>query len=445
MKNCMVIMVLALPLLSAAAGFKNYEIGPRATALGGAFVAGFSDSTSIFFNPAAITGLEGMQFQLGASATSRRYTFSTSDFNGLELESEKDSSLLPEFSFTKKINKFLWTGLGFHVPTAHTVSWPVDNFNPLVYDARLIAIKTRTITSALAFKLSKRFSIGATLGINFASAEMIRHLNLDMLIVTLSSGLIQDPQDFILFLRDCHRTSLSFGLGIRWKWSERLSFGFSAEGDLARKYSVGNFVFREPDTPFADINSRLDEAFIDSPEQKVWAYFNDIATFKWGLAWKASERLTVEADLWLAIWEMFDTVAVYFEKPVAIQGLHLNELEGDFTWNNPLSLRIGAEYRLRDTLHVRLGLYSEPSPVPDEQFSGSFPFNDQWGLAVGLGWRLKSLTLSAAYRYLHVAARRVVNGNVDLELIGLTDIAFAARSEHLFSIGLSYAIPGGSK
>ena len=443
MKKCMVFIVLALPLLSAAAGFKNYEVGPRATALGGAFVAGFSDPTSIFYNPAAITGLEGTQFQIGASATVRRYAFSTSDFGGLELKSERASLLLPEFAVTKKINKFLWAGLGFHVPTVHKVSWPVENFNPLVYDARRIVNETRTVTAALAFKLSKRFSIGAGLGVNFASAEMTRHLNFDMLMVQLSSGRIMDAQDFILYLDDCRKTFLSCSLGIRWPWSAKLCFGFSAEGSLARKYTVGNIVFREPDTPFADINSRLEAAFIDSPEQKAWATFNDIVTCKWGLAWKANERLTVEADLWLAVWEIFDTVAVLFETPISISGLRIAELEGDFTWKNPLSLRIGAEYRVSDRIAARFGFFREPSPVPDGQFSASFPFTDQWGAAAGLSWSLKNMTLSAAYRYLGVAARRVVNGNVDMELIGLTDMRFAARSEHLLSVGLSYAIGGG--
>ncbi len=445
MKKCMLIVVLALPFMLAATGFKNYEVGPRATALGGAFVAGFSDPTSIFYNPAAITGLAGTQFQLGSSFFSRQYSFSTTDFDGLALKSEKVSLLLPEFAVTRRLNRFLWAGVGFHSPTAHKVVWPVEQFNPLVYDARRIARRTWTLTPALAFKLSERFSIGASLGVNFAEAEMVRHMNFDMLMVQLSSGRIMDAQDFILYLRDCRKTYLSFGLGFRWKWSERLSFGFSAEGGLTRKYAVGNIIFREPDTPFADINRRLQEAFIDSPEQKARATFNDIVTFKWGLAWKANERLTVEADAYLAVWEMFDTVAVLFETPISISALRIAEFEGDFTWKNLLSLRIGAEYRLNTKTTLRLGLFNESSPVPEGQFSASFPFTDQWGAAAGLSWRLKNMTLAVAYRYLSVAARRVVNGNVDLELIGLTDIAFAARSEHLFSVGLSYAIPGGSK
>lgn len=445
MKTVARIVLLLSPCWLAAAGFKNYEVGARATALGGAFVAGFSDPFSIFHNPAAITGLEGTQFQLGASYTSRRYAFSTGDFGGLTLESERVSPLLPEFAVTRRLNRFLWAGLGLHVPTVHQVGWPVELFNPLVYDARRITRKTWTLTPTLAFRLSERFSIGASLGVNFASGEMIKHLNFDMLIVQLSSGRIMDAQDFILTLRDCRKTYLSFGLGIRWKWSERLFFGFSAEGGLTRKYAVGNIVFREPDTPFADINLRLDEAFIDSPAQKAWATFNDVATFKWGLAWKANERLVVEVDAYLAIWEMFDTVAVHFEKPISISALHLSELEGDFTWKNPVSLRIGAEYRASDRIDARLGFFTEPSPVPDEQFSASFPFTNQWGLTAGVGWRVKNLTLSAAYRFQRVAARRVTTGNADLELIGLNDIAFAARNEHLVSIGLGYAIGGGGR
>jgi long-subunit fatty acid transport protein len=232
MKKIFFFMTAVFSLSLFGTGFKNYEIGARATALAGAFVAGFHDPTSIFYNPAAITQLEGTQLQLGSSYTSRSYSFSTTDFGGLAFDSKKASFLLPEFALTHKFNKFLWAGLGVPTSSRHEVSWPVDRFNPLVYDARQLYFNVRTITPAVAFKISKRVSIGASIGINLSSGEFLHHINNDMLLVQLTNGLLQDAQDFILSLKNCRSTFLSYGLGINWKLGSKLDFGFSAEGSM---------------------------------------------------------------------------------------------------------------------------------------------------------------------------------------------------------------------
>jgi len=438
MKKILISFTVLLSLSLFGTGFKNYEIGPRATALAGAFVAGFHDPTSIFYNPAAIAQLEGTQLQLGSSYTSRSYSFSTTDFDGLAFDSKKASFLLPEFALTHKFNKFLWAGLGVHTSSRHELSWPTDRFNPLVYDARQLYFKTQTFTPAIALKISDRISIGASMGINFSSGEFVRHFNHDMLLVQLTNGLIQDAQDFILSLKDCRSTFLSFGFGASWKMSSKLDFGFSVEGSFGGVYSAGRVIVRESDTPFAELNHALDLVFIDSPEQKAEARIRDIATVKLGLAWKPSQRLMLEADAYLPFWMMFDTVSIQFERPMLIESFfRWREVEGDFSWKNPVSLRIGAEYEASEKICIRMGVFLEPSPVQDEQFSATFPFTDQWGLSAGLGWRSKRMSVSVAYRYLNVSARNVINGNEDLELNGLTAMSFASRSEHLFAIGFN--------
>jgi long-chain fatty acid transport protein len=356
----------------------------------------------------------------------------------LALDSKKASFFMPEFAFTHKFNKFLWAGLGVHTSSRHEVSWPIDRFNPLVYDARQFSFETLAITPAIAFKVSKRFSIGASLGINFSSGEFVRHFNYDMLIAELTNGLVQDAQDFILSLKNCRSTFLSYGFGINWKLSSKLDFGFSAEGSMGGNYSVGTVIVRESDTPFEELNRIFDAIFIDSPEQKAMVQIRDIATFKWGLAWKPSQRLTFEADAYLPFWMMFDTVTIQFEKPMISALFRWQEVEGDFSWKNPISLRIGAEYEASERLSIRMGAFLEPSPVQDEQFSPTFPYTDQRGLSAGLGWRSKKMSVSVAYRYLNVSGRNVTNRNEDLALNGLTKVSFASRSEYLFAIGLNY-------
>jgi long-subunit fatty acid transport protein len=249
---------------------------------------------------------------------------------------------------------------------------------------------------------------------------------------------VKDAQDFILSLKNCRSTFLSYGFGINWKLSSKFDFGFSAEGSMGGNYSAGTVIIRESDTPFQELNRIFDAIFIDSPEQKAMVQIRDIATLKWGLAWRPSQRLTFEADAYLPFWMMFDTVTIQFEKPMISALFRWQEVEGDFSWKNPISLRIGAEYEASEKLCIRMGAFLEPSPVQDEQFSPTFPYTDQRGLSAGLGWRIKKMTIHAAYRYLDVSGRNVTNRNEDLALNGLTKISFASRSEHLFAIGLNY-------
>jgi long-chain fatty acid transport protein len=436
MRSIRLIAALLVPLSLAAEDFKNYEVGPRATALAGACVAGFFDPSSLFYNPASITGLEGTQLHLGGAYTSRTYAFSSSDCGGLALDSERASFPLASFAVTRRVNRFLWAGLGFCASTFHEIGWPTDRFNPLVYDARRFSLRTWTLTPTLAVKLSRRVSIGVGLGVNFSFAEFIQHEDYDFLVVPLTNGLVLDPQDFILSLKDCRSTFLSYVLGVQWQIASRLRFGFAVEGSPPPTYSVGSVVFREPETPFEDVNRYLASIFIDSPGQKAEAIISNIATVKWGLAWKPVDRLTVEADAYLPIWQMFDTVTVKFEKPMISGGFQMTELEGDFNWKSPISLRLGAEYAASDRVAVRLGVFHEPSPVPDDQFSPTFPFTSQTGICAGLGWRLGGWTVDFAYRALAVSGRSVHNDR--LAYNGLTDLNFGARVEHLLSIGLTH-------
>lgn len=434
MKPIRLIAALLVPLSFAAAQYKNDEIGPRATSLAGAFVAGFSDPTALFYNPAAITSLEGTQLHLGGAFTSRSFAFSSSDGGGLALDSARASFPLPSFAVTRRVNRFLWAGLGFHASTFHDIEWPVDRFNPLVYDARRFSLRTWTLTPTLAVRLSERVSIGAGLGINFSSGEFIQHLDYDMLVVPLTNGLVLDPQDFILTLKDCRSTFLSYALGVHWTIASRLRFGFAIEGSPPPSYTVGSVAFREPATPFADLNRYLASIFIDSPEQTARADFSNVATMKAGLSWNPGDRLTIELGAHLTVWQMFDTVAVTFDKPMISGGFRLDEIEGDFSWRSPISLRLGAEYAASERIAVRFGVFREPSPVQDDQFSPTFPFTSRTGICAGLGWRFAGWTADFAYRVLAVAGRSVRNNR--LWNNGLTDLNFASRVEHLFAIGL---------
>lgn len=66
MRKVLLVLCLALcPLQAWAAGYGVYEWSARGNALGGAMVARDADPSSVAYNPAAITDLEGAQIQMG--------------------------------------------------------------------------------------------------------------------------------------------------------------------------------------------------------------------------------------------------------------------------------------------------------------------------------------------------------------------------------------------
>ena len=71
-KSPLVAVLLLLFASSAwAGGFNIYEMGSRATALGGAFTATADDATAVFYNPAGLAWQpDGWQFSVNVSPIS---------------------------------------------------------------------------------------------------------------------------------------------------------------------------------------------------------------------------------------------------------------------------------------------------------------------------------------------------------------------------------------
>ena len=67
MKQLIVLLIIVCPILGKAQGFQVNLQGQKQQAMGGAASALASDGASLFFNPGAVSFLEGNSFSAGVS------------------------------------------------------------------------------------------------------------------------------------------------------------------------------------------------------------------------------------------------------------------------------------------------------------------------------------------------------------------------------------------
>lgn len=432
----LLVFPLIFPFFLPANGFKFFAWEPRGIGLAGALIARSQGPEALFYNPAGMVNQPGSAIYLGGFCTSRRYSFSTPDQN-INVDSDRAGFLIPSLAATHQISNKLWLGLGVYSPTSYKIRWPVDQRHPLVYGTRESELMFYNVSAGIAWKAGKRISLGGSLGLNFSRGDFTTHYDFDFIMVNLSSGRLMDAEDFILEAKDCRKTSLALNLGLQWEITGRIRFGLSVYGDLGSIYQVGRINFMETDTPFPEINAFLATYFRDSPDQKATFQNWDVPSIKAGIAWRITDSFSLEIAVFYDFWYVLDGIELVLDPMIYWPGtLRMEKEEVNYQSYNTLSVSLGGEVRLSDQLTLRLGAFIDPGPIPDETLSSAFPFADQWGIALGLGYRSPRVSLDLAYRWLKVEAIKVSNDR--FEYWGITRQEYAGRNEHLFSIGMGY-------
>jgi long-chain fatty acid transport protein len=132
-----------------------------------------------------------------------------------------------------------------------------------------------------------------------------------------------------------------------------------------------------------------------------------------GVSWKASEKLTVNADLDYTLWSTYDRIVVTSSNPL------FNATE-EKQWHDVWCLRIGGEYKLSDEWKLRAGYLYDKNPVPESHFETRTPDSDRQGLSIGTGYTKGKMTIDLAYMYLLFNNRTISDSQADDDANPLT-------------------------
>ncbi len=372
--------IALVPSGSFAAGFRLPDQDSAAMGMAGAFVGQADNPSAVWYNPAGITELDGMRLSAGVIAIYP--VLSHENTNGATDVSDRNIFLPPQLFFTDKMNDRISLGVGITSPFGLSTDWADTSATSGI--ATLSRVKTIDINPTIAYKVDNTLSLAA--GLDY----MILDATMDKLLLLPGSP---------LFRLDGKGTGLGANVGIKYKAREQLSLGLSYRSRMLVK--VDGTAEVSPNIVFRNGLSNPAQTDITLP---------DIMQF--GASYKASDDLTLNADVEYTWWSTYDRLVVQSDTILALTtlvGTPTDTSLEEKDWKNTWTIRIGGQYRLSEQWKIRAGYVYDQSPVPSDRFDTRVPDSDRQGVTIGTGYTSGDITIDFAYMYLHFNNRSINN------------------------------------
>jgi long-chain fatty acid transport protein len=397
--------------LNYGSGFQINEHGAKAMAMAGAFVGLANDASAVYFNPAALTFLNGTKISVGASFIRPSSTFTGPAPATTESELKARFFTPINFYITHKINDDLAVGLGVNNPFGLGTEWEEDWLGR--YNAVQTEIRTFDITPVIAYKLSDQLSISVGARIMYADVLLTRALQLAVP-ANPALGLTQPiPMEDGKLELEGDDLAFSFNAAVFYKANKEWSFGLAYkhqvalefEGDVVSTLSAIPSVIPAQAVPL--VQAGLEAAV---PTGKANAPLDAPSVILTGAAFQPNKELTVTADFQYTMWSSYDELRINFEEwQGGVSSVSVRDYEDSFI------ARLGAEYVMNEKFALRGGFLYDKNPVKDEYVDFTLPDADRIGLNIGFGYNLtESLSVDLAYLFLMFTEREITNSKETL-------------------------------
>ena len=390
--------VAAWSSIAQAAGFAMYEFSARGNALGGAMTARRADPSSIAFNPALVTQLEGTQTLAGVTVVAPQVSV---DVNGSTTDAESNLWTIPHAYATTQINDNLFLGVGtfsrFGLGTEYPSDWAARN------DLQSVSIKSMSVNPVLGVRHGN-FALGMGIEAMWFDYDQRQATTVG---ATDIDGRVRGD-------------ATGFGLngGAWWKATDSVALGASfrtpIKQDLEGRATFDKNGAAVPSTWF---NSTGAEGSVTLPGE-----------VRFGVAWEPDNRWSVAVDVTRTFWSSYDELRIRYNEPVTpvtTESLKTTE------WRDVWRLGAGVEYRLTDMVDLRAGYVYDCEPVNPDRLDFLVPANDRQLYSLGVGVHDGPWRVDVSYTYLWIKGR---DGEVEGKNT-IYDVRFHDGDAHL--LGLS--------
>ena len=376
-------VIFTTPFAAQAAGFALIE--QSASSMGNAFAGGGAaaeDASTIYFNPAGMTYIEGTQL-VGALHLIKP----NAEFNGTISPLGKpvggnggdagDLAFVPNFYFKTDFNDSVKLGVGVNAPfglkTEYDSTWK-GRFHAIKSE-----VKTININPALAFKVNDQLSVGAGVSAMWAQAELTNAVNFGGF-GEGSSKVKGDDWGFGFNLGAIYQLTSDTRISTAY----RSKINQNIEGDVT-------FNLPNPALVGAAPNGAI-SASITLPENLSLSAFS-----------KLNDKWDVMGDITWTRWSQFKELKIVRSNGAVLGGVATPE-----NWDNTLRYSIGANYHYSDAIKLRAGLAYDEEAISDEFRTARIPGNDRKWLALGANWKvMPNSSIDVGYSHLFISDARI--------------------------------------
>ena len=391
------------PQDARAAGYGLYEQGARALGSAGAFTARADDPSSIYFNPAGLSRIDGKELLLSPNLIVFKAQFAgVNPSPGFGVHERTRDKVFGPFAayYAQGIGHKLAAGIGVYNPYGLEVDWA----NPDAFSGRYISTLSRItpfyFVPTVAFRLNDRLRVGVGANLVLSKVELVRH------IPAYDPFINQTVDVGTVWLESEHNFGAGFNAGAQWWPSSRVKLGATWRGRVNVDYA-GLADFTRRDTGDPSFDSIVAASF--PPDQRVTTSIPFPAQGSLGIAYQSCPSWAFEGDFNYTWWGAFDRLGIQFKDSPS---RNVDVVEN---WKDVFNVRVGAEYRRggEAAWSYRAGYYFDQSPQPRASLGPLLPDNDRHGITLGIGHHGRTATVHAYALWLITPDRSTEGQNRD--------------------------------
>ncbi len=461
------IIAAALSAFSVGAQASGYRFGSQSVAGQGtadANGAEANDASTIFYNPAGLSRLDGTQISAGVTVVVPHSTYKdtgSTHFTGAPTggtaakDYAPDAVAAPSLYVSKKLNDQWAVGLGLFVPYGAKLDYG-NTWNGR-YALSNIKLEAITLNPSVSWKLNEHHAFGFGIDAEHMKAELGQAVDVPGSIAALSSGagaaqgaaLIKQiaalggNPALLRTAGDAHGSND----GQDWGWGFNLGYMFTLDEStrfgLAYRSSISHQLKGSTVWDFSQVTT-------DPIVNKVL----EAASHKVNSA--ALVRLRTPETLSANVFHQFNSkwagmADVTFTRNNRMGDLHIEfpgTGEGDEVirqqWKNTVRVSLGGNYAYNENLTLRAGVAYDESPVKSAELTHpALPDSDRMQYSFGANWKLSPRSsIDLAYSFLDFKDAKINYTNqcnpLATSCTGNGETTRGLYQTHLSLIGISY-------
>ncbi len=424
------------PAFSSGYHFGTQSVTSQSTA--NASSAEAADASTIFYNAAGISKLEGTNISVNANivAADVQYDDAQAEYFAVTPEPapvsgktsgkiSKDVAVAPHMYASHQVNDKVTVGLGVYLPFASGTEYQDDSV--LRYNVNKTKLTSIDINPTVAFKINENHSVAVGLTAQHSKAELRQYANFAPLVSAAMSKKMGKPVPVPNGAKDGYADvegddwGIGYTLGYLWDVNDNVRVGASYRSKVEHNLK-GKAKWKSNDP----VVNAVVPKFGYVPEEDVSVKITTPESVSvHGMA-KLDDKWTAFGDVTWTRHSRFNKADINYKTPKAAAnatgqpqpnclpntGCKLvasNKTTLKPNWKDTVKVGIGAAYQYSDNLQLRGGVAYDQSPVrsADERLT-TLPDNDRMWFSLGAKYDINdNSSVNVGYTYINIKDSKV--------------------------------------